>query len=132
VEPRAADVDSSPAAPGKRPSQGLEVIFVAPIPLFILHLPAPDFVSRVAVLLARLGSNVAAPTAAVLVMFLPVVVTLTVNDRLSVAFRFSVDTVQLSVPVELTGSGVHVHGPGATLTNFVPFGMASFSNNCFA
>jgi len=64
------------------------------------------------VLLARLGSNVAAPTVAVLVMFLPVVVTLTTNDRLSVAFRLSVDTEQLSVPVELIGSGVHVHGPG--------------------
>ena len=102
-------------------------------PLFqVLHFPAPDFVTRVAVLLARLGSNVAAPTVAVLLMLLPVVVTFTVNDRLSVAFRFSVETVQLSVPVELTGSGVQVQGPAATLTNFVPAGIGSFNNNCRA
>ena len=83
-------------------------------------------------MLARFGSKVAALTVAALLMFLPVVPTFTVNDRVLVAFRFSVDTVQLSVPVELTGSGVQVHGPAATLTNFVPGGMGSFSNNCFA
>ncbi len=81
---------------------------------------------------APFGSNVEALTVTVLLILLPVAVTFTTSDDVSVAFTFSVETVQLNTPVEPFEMGAQVHGPGETLKKYVPFGMGSFSTNCLA